>query len=278
MKILMDLRATELVAPEEAKRRFDDAAKLSRIDFPSYLGNAVTYYRRSTQAETIEEQLIDLVISLESLFTLDVQELRYRLSLRTSYLLYPQDKMGRKEVFNSVYSAYDLRSKILHKGTPLNREDHMVVSNVRQVVRDSIFTLVMLRQVFGDKNKLVSSIDSTIIEGGSSGLHAISGENPMRPHNGKRTIEAAANLLAGIVFFVLGGYLGQWTFTVNALRVLGDILHTGMWRAIPGYTVGPYSLSWHVAFYDLSSSIALLAVSALEVIWFLHLVWRSIKT
>ena len=96
------------------------------------------------------------------------------------------------------------------------------------------------------------------------------------------------------MFFILGGYLGQWTFTVNAKRVLEDIFHSGMLRAVPAYTVGPYGLSWHVAFfvgcgsstcvddipleYVLSSDILLLAVGALEVIWFVYLVWRSVKT
>jgi hypothetical protein len=168
LRILVDLRATELVAPEEAKRKFDDASKLSRIAIPGYLSNALTYYCRSTQAETKEEELIDLVISLESLFTLDVQELRYRLSLRRSYFLLPQDKVRRKKVFDLVYSACYLRSKILHNGKPLNPDDHTVVSDLRRVVRDSILALIALRHVFGDKDDLVNSIDSTIVEGNHS--------------------------------------------------------------------------------------------------------------
>jgi hypothetical protein len=136
--------------------------------FPSYLGNAITYYCRSTQADTNEEELVDLVTSLESLFTVDVQELCYRLSLRASYFLSPQDKVGRKRVFDLVYYAYKLRSKILHNGKPLNPEDYSVVSDVEHVVRDLIFALITLRHVFEDKDGLVNSIDSKILEGNHS--------------------------------------------------------------------------------------------------------------
>jgi hypothetical protein len=112
--------------------------------------------------------------------------------------------------------------------------------------------------------------------------------------NGQRAIRIAANLLIGVMFFILGGYFGQWAFTVNAKRVLEDIFYSGMLRAVPAYAVGPYGLSWHVAFfvgcggstcvddipfeYVLSSDILLLAVSVLEVVWFVYLVWRSVKT
>lgn len=100
--------------------------------------------------------------------------------------------------------------------------------------------------------------------------------------NRRRMVRVAGNLLIGITFFIVGGWLGQWTFTVNAFRVLGDIVHSRLLRAVPAYTLGQYSLSWHVAFfvgcgnstcvddvpleYVLSSDILLLAVSTVEVI------------
>lgn len=100
----------------------------------------------------------------------------------------------------------------------------------------------------------------------------------------------ALNFLTGIAVFIAGGWLGQWTFTVNLVRAFADFLHSGEFRAIPAYTVGPWSLSWHVAFfvscgssvcvgdvpavYVLSSDLIFLAVSVVEVVWF----WRLLRT
>jgi len=106
-------------------------------------------------------------------------------------------------------------------------------------------------------------------------------------------VRGVLNFLIGIAIFIAGGWLGQWTFTVNLLRVVGDILHAGMLRAVPAYTVGTYGLSWHVAFFIgcgsstcvddiplefvLSSDIFLLVVSVLEVIWFWRLVHGAFR-
>jgi len=100
----------------------------------------------------------------------------------------------------------------------------------------------------------------------------------IKERENKRMVGFVVNLLIGIAFFILGGYFGQWTFTVNVLRVLEDTIHSGMLRALPAYTVGPYDLSWHVAFFDLTPSILMIFVSLLEFVWFLKLVSDSART
>jgi hypothetical protein len=100
----------------------------------------------------------------------------------------------------------------------------------------------------------------------------------MKEWDDKRIVGFAVNLLIGTAFFILGGYFGQWTFTVNVLRVLEDTVHSGMLRALPAYAVGPYGLTWHVAFFDFAPSILMVFVSLLECVWFVNLVLRSAKT
>ena len=63
---------------ETVKNIFEDRRK-------SYLRNAIDYYYRSLGDFRLEEKLIDLMISLESLFSRETQELRLRISLRASF-------------------------------------------------------------------------------------------------------------------------------------------------------------------------------------------------
>jgi hypothetical protein len=116
-----------------------------------------------------------------------------------------------------------------------------------------------------------------------------------RTWSSTRVVRMVANFLIGVVFFVVGGWCGQWGFTWNLTRVLVDILRSGEFRAVPFYTFGNYSLNWHVAFFEtcatsasacvggvpagyvISSDIGVVFVSVLEVIWFCYLLWRSFR-
>lgn len=104
-----------------------------------------------------------------------------------------------------------------------------------------------------------------------------------------------ANFVVGLFFFVVGGWFGQWGFTWNLRRVIEDIFRSHEFRAVPNYSMGNYGLNWHVAFFEtcavsasgcvggvpadyvISQDSAFLVVSALEVVWFCYLLWRSFK-
>jgi len=110
----------------------------------------------------------------------------------------------------------------------------------------------------------------------------------------RRIFYAVANFVIGLVFFVVGGWFGQWGFTWNLWIVIKDIFHSHELRAVPFYTMGIYSLNWHTAYFEtcaasasgcvggvpadyvVSQDIGFL-VSAIEVAWFCYLVWRSLK-
>jgi len=60
------------------------------------------------------DRLVDYVTALEILFLDDVQELGYKLSMRTALFL--STIKNRKIVFDNVKEAYGIRSEILHRG------------------------------------------------------------------------------------------------------------------------------------------------------------------
>lgn len=79
-----------------------------------FLRNAIDYYYRALGDSTLEEELIDLMVSIESLFSTDIAELRYRTSLRMAHLVSLASGAELPEIFHDVYNLYDKRSKILH--------------------------------------------------------------------------------------------------------------------------------------------------------------------
>jgi hypothetical protein len=110
-----------------------------------------------------------------------------------------------------------------------------------------------------------------------------------------RIVRVLANFVIGLAFFVAGGWFGQWGFTWNLRKVLVDIIHSGEFRAVPASSMGNYGLVWHTAYFETCGISAsgcvggvpadyvvyqdalFFVVSMLEVVWFLYLVWRSVK-
>lgn len=113
--------------------------------------------------------------------------------------------------------------------------------------------------------------------------------------NRRRTVRVIANFVIGLAFFVVGGWFGQWGFTWNLAKVIRDIRNSGEFRAVPFYSMGNYGLDWHTAFFEtcgisasscvggvpsgyvVSQDTLFIFVSLLEVVWFLYLVWRSVR-
>lgn len=108
-----------------------------------------------------------------------------------------------------------------------------------------------------------------------------------------RPVRIGGNFVVGIFMFIAGGWLGQWTFTWNVLKVAYDILRSVEFRAVPAYSVGSYGLSWHTAYfvqcgvstcvgvfpweYVVSSDIVFLAVGIVELVWFIRLVRSAVR-
>lgn len=75
---------------------------------------AVEYYNKFDKSINFSDQIIDLIIGLESLLSYENTELSYRLKLRTSLYLYYINKYYPKQIQQIIKEMYILRSKIVH--------------------------------------------------------------------------------------------------------------------------------------------------------------------
>jgi len=77
-----------------------------------HLDLAIRRFDQALSRNNPEDQLIDLVISLETLALIS-QELSFRLALWTAVIAGTDDK-SRHEIYKDIKKAYDLRNKIVH--------------------------------------------------------------------------------------------------------------------------------------------------------------------
>jgi Apea-like HEPN len=85
------------------------------------LALAVRRFSYQAHRQRLEDELVDILIASEALYLSDVdyRELNFRLALRAAALCSPQKlTMTRRNVFDLMKSAYDVRSKIVHGEEP----------------------------------------------------------------------------------------------------------------------------------------------------------------
>lgn len=102
----------------------------------SFLQLAFENFETSYHIRNVNLSFLSLMISLETLFSPDVRELRYRVS-RNSAVLLGKEKEDSEKIFSEVKDLYDKRSKIVHTGESniINNEDLL---KLRHYVRESI--------------------------------------------------------------------------------------------------------------------------------------------
>jgi hypothetical protein len=87
------------------------------------LNNAIRRYEYAGERRRPEDRIIDLMIAAESLFLHDLGgaqergELRYRLALRTAFLIGSSSE-SRRQTFDLMRCAYDVRSTVVHGDAP----------------------------------------------------------------------------------------------------------------------------------------------------------------
>lgn len=124
----------------------------------AFLRNAIDYYNRSLNDEKLEEKLIDLMISLESLFSNENDELTLRYSLRVAFLVGCGQEDKRSEIFNLVKNLYKIRSKIVHGTSEVNIEVEEV-NQFNRIINQSIRTLLH----FGlNKQSILNLLDEAV--------------------------------------------------------------------------------------------------------------------
>jgi hypothetical protein len=132
--------------------------KIYKKNTRSYLRNAIDYYHRSLGDIRLEERLIDLMIALESLFSLEVSELRLRYSLRASFFLGAGQERETTSIFSNIYDLYDKRSKVVHgtEDVNLNGTD---ISFLQQHLKEAIKRFIHINM---SKRDIIRLIDESI--------------------------------------------------------------------------------------------------------------------
>lgn len=99
-----------------AALRYRSALQDLRTSLRRAMATAGDYFEGHHKRTTPEDQLIDLVIALESLFSpSDKGELRFRISLNAALLL-GKDPEDRSAIMDFVMDMYDHRSALVHGG------------------------------------------------------------------------------------------------------------------------------------------------------------------
>jgi hypothetical protein len=129
----------------EQFQKFWRTFKESNFQSVPFLKMAIGRFNFAYEKRSHEDKLIDYMISFESLFMKETQELRHRLSVRVSRFL--KGKYNeRKDLFSDFKKIYDIRSAIVH-GESINPKDlkklkveslSELVSNVEEPLRESI--------------------------------------------------------------------------------------------------------------------------------------------
>lgn len=85
------------------------------------LSVALKRYSTAMSRKSLDDKVIDMMISAEAIFLGDNSELAYKLSLRAATLL-GHDQESKQQIFSIFKTAYSLRSKIVHGILPVTRD------------------------------------------------------------------------------------------------------------------------------------------------------------
>ena len=92
-----------------------------------------------------EDRLIDQMIAFESLYLGNEQELKYKLALRTAFLLGGTNKKRRTTIFNAMQRGYKLRSEIVHGSKEVDRSRlEGTIPKTEEYLRQSIKMFLLL--------------------------------------------------------------------------------------------------------------------------------------
>ena len=127
----------------------------------SYEKPAIRYFNKSYHEPYTNDQLLDLVFALENLYLENKGEFRYKLSMRGAYVL-GDDTKSRKEIFQDLKKAYDIRCKIVHGRQGVDADPELVW-RVREYLRKSIIKLSEQPDIW--EKKKTSCLDSIILKG-----------------------------------------------------------------------------------------------------------------
>lgn len=116
-----------------------------------------------------EKRIIDQMIAFEALYLGDSQELKYKLALRTAFLLGKNIKQ-REGIFKNMNNAYKIRNDIVHGiRRPNMKKLEEILSQTEDYLRESICVfLSLLSKGYGLKKIREHLLDENILHSGPS--------------------------------------------------------------------------------------------------------------
>lgn len=132
------------------------AEKLNQ--FQEKLLNCLLLFSRSLTAKDPSDKLIYILTSLESFFLRSSSEpIQQNLGERIAFLIRESPK-DRKDVTTSTRKIYDLRSKFIHHGIPV--EDYDVLTKFMRFATDTVFTLINCVHRFATVETLLDELET----------------------------------------------------------------------------------------------------------------------
>jgi len=127
-----------------------------------FLRNAIDYYHRSLRNHRLEDRLIDLMVSFESLFSKELDELRLRVSLRASFFVGIGNEDERLIIYKNVKALYIKRSKIIHgvEDVKLNPAE---IGDFQEIVREAIKRFLYIEE---SKDEILELLDQSVVDEG----------------------------------------------------------------------------------------------------------------
>ncbi|MDQ1278909.1 MAG: hypothetical protein QG670_169 [Thermoproteota archaeon] len=145
---------------EKTIKKYEVVKPIFQGKTKGFLRNAIDYYYRSLRDETLEEKIIDLMISLESLFSNELDELGLRYSLRTGFLLGVGQEAERSNIIKKIQDLYRKRSKVVH-GTEDVDLEYKDISTLQEYVRDAIKRLIHIEM---PKQQFLTLLDESVYD------------------------------------------------------------------------------------------------------------------
>jgi hypothetical protein len=98
----------------------------------SKIHNAVTFYDHFYQQQWMLQKTALAFTALESLFSdSSKSEVTYKIALRTSYFLYPDNKAKRLDLFKFIKRGYDIRSYFIH-GSDVEKQINKIMKKIQE--------------------------------------------------------------------------------------------------------------------------------------------------
>lgn len=128
-----------------------------------FLEIALKRFNYAYERMNTEDKIIDYMISMESMFFKEDEkrELEFKLAIRSAMLL-GKTAQEKREIFNTIKEAYDIRSKIVHGSSKHFKKDlGTITTKIENYVRNSISSFM---RILNTKNyeDIITDLDSSM--------------------------------------------------------------------------------------------------------------------